>query len=569
MDSFEERLTQVEQRLERLERLFMSLRSAKAKAPETPTPTPTPAAPAPAQRPVQQPVQRAAPRPGASAWNATPAEADGGLSVTQILGWTGVTALVLAAAYLIRLAVDVGWLTPARQLGLAVMSGVSLIATGVWLRRADRQYASLLPACGLVVLFLSIYGAHLYYHFITAQAAASAVILACITSLWLSRLFESELYGLFAVVGSYSAPFLLHSLSGSVFDLAIYYTAWSGIFCVFAIWIGARRTYLLAAYMALLGFHFVWGRMAPGEWQGAFAFQVVQFAIFLGAAVYFSIRHKRPMTFEEAVAHLPLLLIFYALQYALLNRHLPAFAPWIALGSAALLLVAYGIARKTMDGPLRSGEFLVGAYASLALFHAGYMELVPHGFEPWVGLLAVAAVGLYLWVRGGEVALQWPVKILVGLVFVLNYLRVVTNVTMSTVPAHDLLAVLYAVELYVAYYLARRLASLAALATPVLYAGHVALMVAAVHILDGRLAVSFVWGLIAIACLLLAFMKGDKTLGKSSLLIFAASVAKVMLFDLSLATPLVRIGSLVILGVTLYLGGWMYKKVDQLESNAT
>ncbi len=45
------------------------------------------------------------------------------LTVTQVMGWTGATLLVLAAAYLIRLVYDAGWLTPPRQLGLAVLGG--------------------------------------------------------------------------------------------------------------------------------------------------------------------------------------------------------------------------------------------------------------------------------------------------------------------------------------------------------------------------------------------------------------------------------------------------------------
>jgi uncharacterized membrane protein len=108
--------------------------------------------------------------------------------------------------------------------------------------------------------------------------------------------------------------------------------------------------------------------------------------------------------------------------------------------------------------------------------------------------------------------------------------------------------------------------TLQSMATPALYVGHVALMSAAVQIFDGELAVSFAWGAIALACLALAFKYRDQALGKSSLLIFAASAAKVMLFDLSSATPLVRIGLLVVLGVTLYVGGWMYKKVDSLDA---
>jgi uncharacterized membrane protein len=567
--TLEERLEQVEARLERIERLLPAMPAARAAAAPAPADE---AAAAADHAPIQAAV--ATPEPACRAIDpmyrsVPPPRPDfSTLSVTQILGWTGATALVLAVAYLIRLALDAGWLTPQRQLGLAVLSGFALIGAGLKLRAADRQYASLLPAGGLVVLFLSIYGAHLYYHFIGMPLAAGAVILTCLAALWLGRLFESELYGLFAVVGSYSAPFLLHTLAGSVTDLVIYFSAWSVLFCLYSIWIGNRRTYLLAAYLALLGFHYLWQRMAPGEWEAAFAFQAIQFVIFLGGAIGFSVRHQRPMSREEAAVHLPLLLIFYALQYGLLNDHLPALAPWIALGSAGGLLLGHLAAKRMLGQPLESSALLVGAYAALALFHAGYMELLPDAFAPWVALLLLPAVGLHVRTRGGLAAVSWPIRALVALVFAINYLRVVGGASIDAVPMHEVLALLYAAELYVAYFLARRLPALDGLATPALYVGHVALMSAAVQILDGRLAVSFAWGVIALACLALAFKSSDKVLGKSSLLIFAASAAKVMLFDFSGATPLVRVGLLVILGVTLYVGGWMYRKVDLIDANA-
>jgi uncharacterized membrane protein len=566
MKTLDERLAQVEARLERIERLMSAMpaaRPAEAPAPadepaaaasEAPT-RPAVAAPAMARRVID-------PHYGTLTQSRHEIST---LSVTQILGWTGATALVLAVAYLIRLALDAGWLTPERQLVLAVLSGFALIGAGLKLRSTDKQYASLLPAGGLVVLFLAVYGAHLYYHFIGVPLAAGAVILTCLAALWLGRLFESELYGLFAVVGSYSAPFLLHTLAGSVVDLVIYFSAWSVLFCLYAIWVGNRRTYLLAAYLALLGFHALWSRMAPAEWGAAFAFQVLQFAIFLAGAIGFSVRHQRPMNSQEAMAHLPLLLIFYALQYWLLERHLPAFAPWIALGSVALLLGAH-LAAKHVLGALPASSMLVGAYAALAIFHAGYMELLPAAFAPWVALLLLPALGLYVRSRGEFASLSWPIRALVVVIFAINYQRVVLGAGMDEVPAHDLLALLYAAALYVAYALVRRLPSLESVAALALYVGHVAMMSAAVQILDGRLAVSLAWGAVALACLALAFRTRDKLLGKSSLLIFAASAAKVMLFDLSHAAPLVRIGLLVVLGVTLYAGGWMYRKLDLLDA---
>ena len=563
MKTFEERLAQVEARLEQMERLLPGV-------PTTPRADPAVAAVA-VETDTHEPKWVSRPPADALTSDRKPrdpayaeARINSSLSVTQILGWTGATALVLAVAYLIRLALDSGWLTPERQLGLAVLSGFALIGAGLKLRAVDRQYASLLPAGGLVILFLSIYGAHLYYHFIGVPTATGAVILTCLGALWLGRLFDSELYGLFAVLGSYSAPFLLPTLAGSVTDLVIYFSAWSVLFCVYSIWIGNRRPYLLAAYLALLGFHYLWRHMAPDEWQAAFAFQIIQFAIFLAGAIGFSVRHRRPMSHDEALVHLPLLLIFYALQYALLDQHLPALTPWIALGSAGVLLLAYLAAQRTL-GPLHSSALLVGAYVALALFHAGYMELLPDAFAPWIALLVLPAVGFYLRAFGKTATVTWPIRALIVVIFALNYLRVIGEARIDAVPAHQLLALLFAVELYVAYFYARRLPALQSFAMPALYLGHVALMRAAVQIFDGQLVVSFAWGVIALACLALAFKTRDKLLGQSSLLIFAASAAKVMLFDLSSATPLVRIGLLVILGVTLYVGGWMYRKIDLID----
>ena len=560
----DDRLDAIEARLARLEQAVGERSASSQTAPTEERISEQPARPAKAADPwstfeTQRPDRSRGPRKSAPE----------SLPITQILGWTGATAIVLAMAYLIRLALDTGWLTPERQLALAVVTGFALIGTGLWLRTADRIYASLLPAGGLVILFLSIYGAHLYYHFIEVQAAAGLVVLACVAALWLGRLFASELYALFAVLGSYSAPFLMPALYGSVIDLVVYFSAWSAAFCVYSVWIGNRRPYLLAAYLALLGFNYLWRDIAPTEWVAALAFQVIQFAIFLGGAASYSVVRMRPIGQTEALAHLPLLLIFYALQYELLDAHLPALAPWIALASAAVILVAYGIARRLMRLPLESGATIVGAYAALALFHAGYMELVPGDLEPWVALLLMPAVGLYVRMRGAEAGIGWPVRALVGVIFTLNYLRVVALADTDDVPGSDLLALLYAAELYIAYYLTRSISTLDAFSVPALYIGHVAMLGAAVQLFDDRLLVSVAWGAIAFACLTLAFRIKDTALGKSSLLIFAASAVKVFIFDLSNAAPLVRIGSLLILGATLYIGGWMYKRVLALEETVT
>jgi len=125
----------------------------------------------------------------------------------------------------------------------------------------------------------------------------------------------------------------------------------------------------------------------------------------------------------------------------------------------------------------------------------------------------------------------------------------------------DWLALAYAAELYVGYALARRAALPRAVRGALAYAGHLAAMASAVTLLDSHLAVSLAWATLAVACLGLALQLGDRLLAQSSLLVFAFSGMKVLFYDLAGVAPLVRIGSLAVLGVSLYAGGWLYRRI--------
>jgi uncharacterized membrane protein len=511
------------------------------------------------------PDAKPVPRPAPAAQPAAPAAppramGDSPSLVTSILGWGGAVALVLAAAYLIRLAVESGWLTPLRQVAFAALFGLVLIATGFVLRAVNRQYAGLLPAGGVAVLFLSIYGAHLFYGLLPAAPAAVSVVLVCLLSLWLCRAFASDLYALFAVAGSYSAPLLISGVP-SITDLVIYYSAWSVAFSVFSVWHGRRLIYLLALYLALIGFDFIWRHRAPGEWEAALAFQAAQFAIFAITTAAYSVRNQSPLDTASAWAHLPALLIFYFLEYAILDRHLPAAAPWIAAASALAVAGLYGVARVALRRPLPGGEFLLWAYVALVLFHAGYLESVPDRWAPWVAFVIVPVAVIATLRFGSGKGATWPVWLAVGVIFAINYLRIVFDADLQSVPGRSWLAVVYALQLYLGYAFVRGRDAVKGVGTLLLYAGHISAMAAALHFLDERIVESVAWGAVALACLGLSLWQRDRLLGQSSLLVFGATAGKVMLYDLGGASPLTRIVSLVALGVTFYVGGLLYQRM--------
>jgi len=524
------------------------------------------APPAPAPTRQQPPTAAAAGRAGIRPAPPAQMRRDSPL-IGNILGWGGAIALLLAASYLIRLAIDSGWLTPIRQVSFAAVFGLLLIGAGFVLRRNDRNYAGLLPAAGVAVLFLAIYGGHLYHHLIGVQEAGAAIIIVCGASLWLCRAFESDLFALFAVAGSYFAPFLLTGVAGSLVDIAIYYSAWGVVFSVFSIWHGRRLIYLLALYLALIGFDMLWrGRGEADPWMAILAFQAVQFAVFGITTALFSVRHNSPLDQSDALAHLPPLLLFYFLQYGLLDRHLPAFAPWIAVVSLAALALIYAIARHTLQEPMAGGELLLWCYAALVLLHAGYIESVPRAWGPWVGFILVPVIAMVSIREDDGFGARWPIWVAIGIIFSVNYLRIIFNTDIDTVPAKQFLAIAYAMLLYLGYWFCHQKDLLGSATALLLYMGHICAMAAALHLLHEPIIESVAWGALAIACLGLSLYVKDKLMGQSSLAVFGATAGKVLLYDLSGVSTIARIIGLVILGLTFYVGGMLYQRL--LAKNA-
>jgi uncharacterized membrane protein len=567
--SMEDRLSQIEARLAAIE-LYLRKSATAPPSQDTPRALTKPDFAATGAAPLSPPsaakvLQAPQPRQATQEYRQ-----ETSASVTNILGWAGATALVLASVYLVVMAIDAGWLTPVRQVMLAMLGGFVCIGIGLMLREKDMHYASLLPAAGIVVLFLSIYGAHNYYHLFDTVFATSGIIAICLVSLWLNRLFLSELYALFAVVGSYTAPVLLGGSSYSIVDLIVYFACWSTVFSIFSIRVRKRTVYILAMYLALVIFDIKWSNSFQDAWMEALIFQTVHFSIFVAAASIFSARISE-MSEQTALAHIPALVLFYFVQYHVLDKHVPGLAPWIAVASAAVLLASYLIVYSVLRRDLAGGRTLISSYVALVLVHAGYIESVPTQWAPWVGLVVIPLAGVYAALRGDMKAPGTPLWFAVVLIFVANYFRLFTGHTMMPeildVPAHDLLALCYAAELYLGYHFLRKTGDMRDMGRISLYAGHIAIMAWAIQIFDSRFVVSLFWGAVALGCLFLSLSRRDKILGQSSLLIFAASVFKALLYDIALTAPLVRIASLVVLGASLYLGGWLYKKVSKLEES--
>jgi uncharacterized membrane protein len=376
-----QRLEKIESRLARIEQ---SLGLADAQTPGATTPQ----RPSPAMRPVVPgPLPRrppARPSPGPK------------LDATKLMGWSASLAFILAATYFVKLVYDAGWLTPERQIGLAALSGLGLIALGLAIARVDRAYAPYLPAVGIVVLYVSIYAGHTFYHFFGLYPAMAGVAAITFVAIWLGRRFDNSVYALLAVVGTYLTPLLVESARSNVIDLVVYFSAWGLLFSFVALQEMRRRVYLLALFFALFGFDIAFRMTDESAWQTAVVYQFIQFLIFSATAACYSIRHQKPMENVEALLHGLALFYFYIIEFILLKQHIPEWAPLIALASVVIVLGLFFAARRAIHDPtsIRGGAVLVSSYCSVVTAHVLFFELMPDGWHAWAALLLPIGFGL-------------------------------------------------------------------------------------------------------------------------------------------------------------------------------
>ena len=352
-----ERLNNVENRLLEIE-VRLGLAKEVAPRPQTAPPTQSALVTGPKSTPERPWAElESAPRKAeASSLSQNPAtkpahvQAPAPVSTTQLMAWAAGFALLLAAIYFLKLVYDVGWLTPQRQLLLASMAGFSLIGIGVIFARIDRDYAAYLPALGLVVLFLTVYTAHLYYHLWNSEAAIAATSVITVLGIWLGRRFNQSVYVILAATGVYLSPLLMQATPNRLFDVVIYYSAWSLLFSFCSLNEGRRITYVLPMFFALIGFNLIWETSGQDSWLLAVIYQFIQLIVFAITTAVFSVIHKKPLNDLDGVTHGFALIYFYGLEYIVLKQHVPHWAPIIGILSGLLVFLLYLFARAAFNG---------------------------------------------------------------------------------------------------------------------------------------------------------------------------------------------------------------------------
>src|SRR5579872_3131801 len=222
-----EKLGMLDHRVFRLDERLEGGSAAPDAAGPPPTPTvaePAPAEPTPAtasETPVFAPFETpitppASPAPAASeTWKHFEQR-----FAENWLVWLGGVALALGGAFLVKLSIDHGLLTPPVRVLLAVLLGLGLCGASEWLARRELAEPSgstalsyvpqALAASGAATVFAAIYGAYQLYELIGPFAAFALLATAAVATVALA-LRQGIFVAALGLVGAYVVPALVAS----------------------------------------------------------------------------------------------------------------------------------------------------------------------------------------------------------------------------------------------------------------------------------------------------------------------------------------------------------------------
>ena len=204
----------LDQRLSRLEDLGAGV--SEVPIPEAPLPEETldEATPFPAQ--IAAPLP---PAPAGKGWEE--------ILVENWLVWLGGVALALGGAFLVKLSIDYGLLTPAVRVALGVLLGLALWAGAEWIvwgEPAERRPSNVSPAlaaAGAATIFASLYAAYQLYGLLAPALAFPLLALTAAATVLMS-LQHGPFVAVLGLAGAFAVPAMVSSEQPSALALFAY-----------------------------------------------------------------------------------------------------------------------------------------------------------------------------------------------------------------------------------------------------------------------------------------------------------------------------------------------------------
>ncbi len=328
---FARAIRRLDERMRELETLVAGSR------PPSPRPVEQPAAPPPVPPPMPEieAPKKAHERPE---WNLE--ALIGGNWLNRI----GVLAFLFGVGFFLKYAFDNRWIGETGRVILGLIAGIVFLGFGErYQRRGYARFGQGLTGGGIGLLYLSIFAAFFFYHFIPQPAAFAFMIVVTAAGIALAVRYDAIPIASFGTLGGFVTPFLLSTGTDNQVALFSYIFLLNlGVLGVayFRNW----RVLNYQSFALTIIVFLTWAERfyEPAKlWKTAF-FLTLLFLVFALLAIFHNIIHRRKATAPELVLAFLNAAAYFGAMYALLEDKYHAYLGLFALAmSAAYVGFAY------------------------------------------------------------------------------------------------------------------------------------------------------------------------------------------------------------------------------------
>jgi uncharacterized membrane protein len=313
----------------------------------------------------------------------------------------GIAAVLIGVSYFLKYAFDNNWIGPGGRVTIGLLAGIAVVVWSERFRtRGYQMFSYSLKAVGIGVMYLSLWAAFQVYGLIPGGVALIAMLAVTASTAAMAIAQNAEVLAAFALTGGFATPLLLSTGQNRELELFSYIA----LLDVAAIVMVARKPWrrlLVLSYIGTLMLYIGWyfEFYNRSELNLTVAFATLFFAIFAVAPLV----ARQPEGEAAPFAAIPLFLAFvnagvYFLEvYAMVEEIDKHAMAWFALALAAVYIFLSRQAREYYPDKKEDAQRLHYLHLALAV---GFITIaIPirlDGHWITIGWLVEAAVLLWL-----------------------------------------------------------------------------------------------------------------------------------------------------------------------------
>jgi len=364
--------------------------SIPAPPPQPPAKEPPPAPPTPAA--IEPPIIRTPPP-----WPRAPEPAYESIETVigrKWLGWVAIALICGATLFFLKYAFENRWIGELGRVIMGIVAGLAMVWAGYDRHRKQwRYFSQVLSGGGVIVLYLSIYGAFGYYHLISQPAAFVFLAIIVAQTHLLALAYNARSIVLVGIIGGFLTPVLLSSERDQYVVLFTYiFILNCGTFGV----IIARAWPWIASlsYIGTQALFWIWysEHYHPDKRVAALLFQFAVLALFVLTSLLTRWRGRQTGP-EEWIRLAVTPFVFYATCYFLLNED---HHDWMAALALVLAVVFAGLARWDLSLAAPDRRFLLVALGTALTFATLAIPIQLH--SNWITIAWGVEAAALVWV---------------------------------------------------------------------------------------------------------------------------------------------------------------------------